>query len=109
MLARWGNSAGEQRVKAALKHEIAPGVPFSGVIAKSEQGEFTWAPVDSMDFEEYCAFLRNNQENAGADIVKIGQQQQWGRNKFERRYDLDQHEEFSRTWMQHYIDLANSR
>jgi hypothetical protein len=106
MLASWGNSAGEQRVKAALKHEIEPGVPFSGVIHESEQGEFTWAPVDSMTFEEYCAFLRNGQNNSGRDLKKMVQQQQWGRNKFGPRYDVDGYEEFAPDWYRRFLDQA---
>ena len=107
MLATWGNSAGEQRVKAALKHEIAPGVPFSGVIAWTKQGEFTWTTVDSMGFDEYRAFLRHNQENAGRDVLKIRQQQRWGRDKFGDRYEVDTYEEFSPAWMQRYLVMAD--
>jgi hypothetical protein len=105
MLAQWGNETATLRCKSALKREIAPGVPFSGVIAQDVQGAFTWTSVDSMSPEEYRAMLRYDMENCGRDISAIVQKQRWGRNKWGRL--VDTWEEFSPTWHQHYIDLAN--
>jgi hypothetical protein len=108
MIAKWGNATGELRCKAALKREIAPGVPFSGVIScDREQMSFTWAPVDSMRLEEYRAMLRHDMDNCGRAIKTIKQKQTWGRNKWGDVVDLEAFEEFSPAWMQRYIDLAN--